>query len=180
MKFINMVKLLLRYPSVLLLSLFSPFTVACIHQNGEKYLTVSKKLTMTNLALSFCGTFVGRAFYDFVYVPILKYKTIGYGKVVQSYGVPSYLLTLNICLPLFIIATVCIGLLLFKAQGGHVQKTALNINDFDDIIELDSDKDEEVLVVQKRSIGTQTLSMGQKRSIGTQALSDVSCDLKQK
>ena len=162
MKLANMIKLLLRWPSVLLISLFSPFTFACIRRNGEKYLTISNELTMTNLALSFCGTFAGRAFYDFVYVPILKYRTIGYGKIVQSYGVPSYLLTLNICLPLFFIATACIGFLLFKAKE-HVQKTALNINDFDDIIELDSDKDEVVLVTQKRSIGTQTLT-------------DLSCD----
>ena len=127
--------ILLKWPGMLLISLFSPFMFSCEKFNGKMYLTVSKKWTIINLSLSILFTFSGRCFYDFFHAP-------SSGIPIQD-GFQSFLLTLNVCLPLYVFSIICYTILLkCKVNGKHFyQRSAMNIEDWNDIIVPDDFKD---------------------------------------
>ena len=105
-------KVLCRWPGLLLISLFSTFMLSCENSRNGKHLIISKKLTLVNYALTILFTFAGRAVYDFVYFPNKFEATLGWDYVIENYGLPSYFLTLTVCLPLYVLAGTCVLILL--------------------------------------------------------------------
>ena len=61
----------------------------------------------------------------------------------EFFGIPSLLFNLKICLPLFLLSIICYALLLkCKIHGQSLYKTtAINVEDWNDIIDLDNVQD---------------------------------------
>ena len=129
--------MLLKWPGMLLISLFTPFMFSCEKLNGKKYLTVSKKWTIINFLVSILFNLSGRCFYDFYYIPTNLHLPI------ERLGLPSFLLTLKVCLPLYLLSIICYTILLkCKVNGKHLYKrSAMNIEDWNDIIDPDNFQD---------------------------------------
>ena len=123
-------------PGFLLISVFTPFTLSCKTFNGKKYLFVSKKWTVINFLLSVVFYLCGSCFLNFYYLPSSFPSP-------YTYRIPSFLLSLKICLPLFIFSIICYALLLkCKIRGQSLYKsTAMYIDDRNDIIDLDNVQD---------------------------------------
>ena len=140
------------WPGMLLIAVFTPFTLSCKKLNEKKYLFVSKKWTVINFVLSIVFYLCGSCFLDLYYLPLAigrdftKTNTIPsslWKAFVEGFGIPSLLLNFNICLPLFLFSIICYALLLkCKINGKSLYKrTAINIDDWNDIIDLDNIQD---------------------------------------
>ena len=132
--------LILKWPGMLLISLFTPFMFSCEKLNGKKYLTVSKKWTIINFLVSILFNLSGRGFYDFFWEASYWINAKVY---IEEYGLPSFLLTLKVCLPLYLLSIICYTILLkCKVNGKHFYKrSAMNIEDWNDIIDPDNFQD---------------------------------------
>ena len=138
-------------PGLLLISVFTPFTISCKTLNGKKYLFVSKKWTVINFLLSVVFYLCGSCFLNFYYLPsssshlhgTFYKKFYDTEKLNEVIGIPSFLLSLKICLSLFLSSIICYALLLkCKIRGQSLYKrTAMNIDDRNDIIDLDNVRD---------------------------------------
>ena len=128
--------MLLKWPGMLLISLFTPFMFSCEKLNGKKYLTVSKKWTIINFLVSILFNLSGRCFYDFYYIPTIFRRGF-------TIGLPSFLLTLKVCLPLYLLSIICYTILLkCRVNGkGLYKRSAMNIEDWNDIIDPDNFQD---------------------------------------
>ena len=144
--------MLLKWPGMLLISLFTPFMFSCEKLNGKKYLTVSKKWTIINFLVSILFNLSGRCFYDFYYIPTIFYQSFienlpsyfnDANIAIEANGMPSFLLTLKVCLPLYLLSIICYTILLkCKVNGKHLYKrSAMNIEDWNDIIDPDNFQD---------------------------------------
>ena len=136
-------------PGMLLISVFTPFTVSCKVLNEKKYLYVSEKWTVINFILSIVCYLSGTCFLHLYYLPsvfgFLKYRytTLAVVDYSEEIAIPSLLFNLKICLPLFLFSIICYALLLkCKINGKSLYKrTAINIDDWNDIIDLDNIQD---------------------------------------
>ena len=133
-------------PGMLLISVFTPFTVSCKTLNEQKYIFISKKWTVINFALSIVFYLCGSCFLDLYYLPSSP-KASDYNfyekNWYKDFGIPSLLFNLKICLPLFLFSILLYALLLnCKIRGQSLYKrTAMNIDDPNDIIDLDNLQD---------------------------------------
>ena len=142
-------------PGLLLISVFTPFTLSCKRFNDRKYLFVSKKWTMINFVLSivfYLGGSCFTIFYFFYQAPFSSsypWGSWGTWKWVpqelwnRQFAIPYLQVNLSICLPLFLLSIICYVLLLkCKIRGKPLYKrTAMNIDDWNDIIDLDNVQD---------------------------------------
>ena len=112
----------------------------------KKYIFISKKWTVINFALSIVFYLCGSCFLDLYYLPSTPkasdytfYEKNWY----KDFGIPSLLFNLKICLPLFLFSIICYALLLIcKIRGKSLYKrTAINIDDWSDIIDPDNVQD---------------------------------------
>ena len=144
--------MLLKWPGMLLISLFTPFMFSCENLNGKKYLTVSKKWTIINFLVSILFNLSGRCFFHFFWIASkfndanidnIIYASIIYKRYMKDFGIPALLLTLIVCLPLYLLSIICYTILLkCKVNGKHLYKrSAMNIEDWNDIIDPDNFQD---------------------------------------
>ena len=155
-------------PGLLLISVFTPFTISCKTLNDKKYLFICKKWTVINFVLSIIFYLCGSCFLIFYYLPSSvshcselfkdhrRYPSPNLLSIItlidekdwndwnESIGIPSLLFNLKICLPLFLLSIICYALLLkCKIRGQSLYKTtAMNVDDWNDIIDLDNLRDE--------------------------------------
>ena len=129
------------WPGMLIIAVFTPFTLSCITLNKKKYLFISKKWTVINFALTIVFFLCGSCFLNLYYLSTIDYDLswdwINYTKYC---GIPSVINNLKICLPLFLFSIICYALLLnCKIRGKSLYKrTAINIDDWNDIIDPDN------------------------------------------
>ena len=132
------------WPGMLIIAVFTPFTLSCITLNKKKYLFISKKWTVINFALTIVFFLCGSCFLNLYYLSTIDYDLswdwINYTKYC---GIPSVINNLKICLPLFLFSIICYALLLnCKIRGKSLYKrTAINIDDWNDIIDPDNVQD---------------------------------------
>ena len=93
------------WPGMLLIAVFTPFTLSCITLNKKKYLFISKKWTVINFVLSIVFFLCGSCFLNLYYLSTFDFSwdRINYTEV---FGIPSVINNLKICLPLFLFSIV--------------------------------------------------------------------------
>ncbi len=130
-------------PGMLLISVFTPFTVSCKILNEKKYIYVSEKWTVINFILSIVCYLLGTCFLHLYYLPSGSGSSGDYQFYIEDIAIPSLLLNLKICLPLFLFSIICYALLLIcKIRGKSLYKrTAIDIDDWSDIIDPDNVQD---------------------------------------
>ena len=120
-------KFLCLYPSYFLLSIFSPFMVSGDSDSGLMTMAISKMWTLVNFSLSVIGTIVGIYVYDLYSNGALA--DVGYFTfVLKSVAILLFTFVLAaILLALFFCCSCCTC---------SMEKTGIDVNDFDKIIDL--------------------------------------------
>ena len=120
-------KFLCLYPSYFLLSIFSPFMVSGDSDSGLKTVAISKMWTLVNFSLSVIGTIVGIYVYDLYSNGALA--DVGYFTFVLK-SVAIFLFT-------FVLAAILLALFFCcSCCTCSMEKTGIDVNDFDKIIDL--------------------------------------------